>query len=361
MIPTTLQVPFEHHIRTRISRILNENILHKVLSDSIQAYLSRLEADFELQPNPELQERVDIIANALESDLSVTAMVAPSPHLNAFSFPHSSDPQKSYIVLTSPLLEKLNTAETDFVIAHEFGHILLRHHDLQTILHLIYRDFSSMPPFLNQLFGLWKQLSELSADRYGSFYTQNPDTLKRVCLLSGVSDRQRSLRTAALQEYLAQGNSAAEQKIFTLVEHFEATTDSQYYILAGRIISYAGLMLAHADQHMSDNEYQLLLNLLSDYQFSPLETPAAATDLTEKLHSAAAAFCSRYPEKREELFAELCLFILADKRITEREYEVLYSIGSQHLTLSRDSIHSLLEKLILSPFFQPFGVFSKQG
>ncbi len=90
--------------------------------------------------------------------------VAQDPHMNAFCYP----PQHGavHILLTSSLLEKLSEDELTFVMGHELGHYLYKHHELSPQMVLHHLGTSLSPADCIRLFA-WQRNAELSADRVG--------------------------------------------------------------------------------------------------------------------------------------------------------------------------------------------------
>jgi Zn-dependent protease with chaperone function len=93
---------------------------------------------------------------------------------------------RKFITVTSGLVESLSDDELDAVIAHECGHILLRHTLYTSIASIIAElglpDMLRMPAAL--AFKYWMRKSELSADRVSAFVT-SPEATARVMVRLG--------------------------------------------------------------------------------------------------------------------------------------------------------------------------------
>lgn len=90
--------------------------------------------------------------------------VAQDPHMNAFCYPPSHG--AVHILLTSSLLEKLSEDELTFVMGHELGHYLYKHHELHPQAVLQHLGTNLSPAECIKLFA-WQRNAELSADRVG--------------------------------------------------------------------------------------------------------------------------------------------------------------------------------------------------
>lgn len=104
-----------------------------------------------------------------------------SPEPNAWTFGDT----KVFITVTSGLVEYLSPDELDAVLAHECGHILLRHvlyHSIAGILKDGINTLGVLSPVTTPIelaFYYWQRKSELSADRVSCFIT-SPETTARV-------------------------------------------------------------------------------------------------------------------------------------------------------------------------------------
>lgn len=107
--------------------------------------------------------------------------LAMDPNPNAYTF---GDTQ-IYIVVTSSLVEMMDSEELDAVIAHECGHILCRHVMYNMLAQALRRGLDALG-ILGSIakpveFALlhWSRKAELSCDRCGSIVT-SPEVVARV-------------------------------------------------------------------------------------------------------------------------------------------------------------------------------------
>jgi hypothetical protein len=138
--------------------------------------------------------------------------VKPEPELflengsiNAYTF----GTDRPYIVLHTGAITLLSTAELEFILGHELGHIRFKHVLNLTLARILPR-FASQLPFggvisagLDLALFDWERKAELSADRMGLLVCQDPDAALRVMVkLSGVP--AALYRSVNVEAFLAQ-------------------------------------------------------------------------------------------------------------------------------------------------------------
>lgn len=95
------------------------------------------------------------------------------PNPNAWTFGDT----KIFITVTSGLLDMMDDAELDAVLAHECGHILCRHVLYHSVAQYIMRGMDALGVLgrltlpIQLAFLYWQRKSELSCDRVGAFIT----------------------------------------------------------------------------------------------------------------------------------------------------------------------------------------------
>jgi tellurite resistance protein len=147
-----------------ISRFLSEVATSQVQGRDTKRELLKRALRLTRAMAPKVYNSVDRCRDKLGFKPEVHVYVAQDPHMNAYCYP----PQHGavHILLTSSLLEKLSEDELTFVLGHEIGHYLYRHHELHP--HFILENLGGhlTPAESIKLFA-WQRNSELSADRLG--------------------------------------------------------------------------------------------------------------------------------------------------------------------------------------------------
>lgn len=124
--------------------------------------------------------------------------------------------EKPFIVLHSSLVESMDDQELGGVIAHELGHILSGHVLYKTLLWVLLNlsQFLLQIPIGGAVLGgvimalrEWDRKSELSSDRAGLLYTQNPDVSSQILMkLAGGNN----LEELNLGEFLKQAQEYSD-------------------------------------------------------------------------------------------------------------------------------------------------------
>lgn len=147
-----------------ISSLKNEAVKSHVKAPDTKRELLKRALRLTPAMAPKIFKSVDRCREKIGFKPDIHVYVAQDPHMNAYCYP----PQHGavHILVTSSLLEKLNEDELTFVMGHEIGHYLYKHHELhpQYVLHQLGTSLS--PAESIKLFA-WQRNSELSADRIG--------------------------------------------------------------------------------------------------------------------------------------------------------------------------------------------------
>ena len=128
---------------------------------------------------------------------NVEIFVAPSSILNAYTFGLSSP---RVVVLYSALLETMDAEELLFIIGHEFGHVVLGH----TWLNSVVGGMAGIPApgaasaLLTMAFLWWNRMCEFSADRAGLLACGKPE--KAITALVKLAAGPGATSQAALEK-----------------------------------------------------------------------------------------------------------------------------------------------------------------
>lgn len=138
--------------------------------------------------------------------------IQQSPELSAFTI-GISNPS---VVLTSGLYEVLDDEELEFVIGHEYGHILFHHNIATTFLYPAGKQI----PYLNYFNDFWSRKTEYTADRIGLFCSGDID--KSISALSKIAVGTKAFASLGKNYFMSQKediDSLAEKLGETLSNH----------------------------------------------------------------------------------------------------------------------------------------------
>ena len=135
----------------------------------------------------------------LAIDIPVELYVFASPQYNAACF--KPEDGRLFVMFSSGLLEAFTGSELRFVMGHELGHHLYRHHDIP-IGYLLRGPNRPSARLALELFA-WSRYAEISADRAGAHCAQDLHGVAKALfkLASGLSDK---LIEFNLTDFLAQ-------------------------------------------------------------------------------------------------------------------------------------------------------------
>ncbi|REH35357.1 Zn-dependent protease with chaperone function [Kutzneria buriramensis] len=146
------------------------------------------------QAYPALDRIRNECAEILDVDPAPELFIERNPEANAMTI----GLDQPFIIVTTGLVEALDTESLRFTIGHEIGHALSGHALYRTMLLRLIRLLASMSWMPVGYWGLraiiaalkeWYRKAELSADRAGLLCVQNPETALRFhVLLAGAVD-----------------------------------------------------------------------------------------------------------------------------------------------------------------------------
>lgn len=165
----------------QIERISDEgrsSVRRHLLSTSVR--LSRSMA-------PQVHQMADECSELLGIETSLELFVYSSAAFNAACF--KPEDGRVFIMFSSSLLESFEGNELKFVMGHELGHHVYRHHDIPIGFILKGRAGAS-PRLALELFA-WSRYAEISADRAGAHCAQDMEATARALfkLASGLSGK----------------------------------------------------------------------------------------------------------------------------------------------------------------------------
>ena len=131
-------------------------------------------------------------------ELPLELYVYSSPQFNAACFKPEED--RLFVMFSSSLLEAFDSQELRFVMGHELGHHVYRHHDIP--IGYLLRGQHPDPKLALELFA-WSRYAEISADRAGAYCAQDINAVARSLfkLASGLSSKVIKF---SLDDFIAQ-------------------------------------------------------------------------------------------------------------------------------------------------------------
>lgn len=146
----------------------------------------------------DINTMADECIEKLGVELPLELYVYSSPQFNAACFKPEED--RLFVMFSSSLLEAFDSDELRFVMGHELGHHVYRHHDIP--IGYLLRGQHPDPKLALELFA-WSRYAEISADRAGAYCAQNIDAVARSLfkLASGLSSKVIKF---SLEDFVAQ-------------------------------------------------------------------------------------------------------------------------------------------------------------
>lgn len=134
---------------------------------------------------PKIHAMADECIERLEAKIPLELYVFPSPDFNAMCF--KPEEGRLFVMFSSSLLESFQGAELQFVLGHELGHHIYRHHDIP-IGYILQGKINPLPDLVLQLFA-WSRYAEISADRAGALCANDLESVAKSLfkLASGIS------------------------------------------------------------------------------------------------------------------------------------------------------------------------------
>ena len=202
---------------------------------------------------------------------------------------------KPFIVVTTGLVDLLDTEEMRFVIGHELGHVLSGHTVYRTMLYKLTQLAARLAWFAIAYISLrafvvaleeWYRKSELSCDRAGVLAGQDPTAARRALMKIAGGSRMSEL---SHDEFLRQA------------EEYDAVADVRDSIikllqLLGTTHPFAVVRFAELDRWVSEGEYESILE--GDY---PRREDDADASVREEMKAAAQSYSDSWSRSADPL------------------------------------------------------------
>jgi hypothetical protein len=337
--------------------------------------------------SPKLHGLLQSCAETLKLSIPLEAFVYNSPQFNAACI----KPEQGTLLLmfSSSILEKFSEQELLFVMGHELGHHLFRHHDIP-IGYLAKGSKKVNAQLALQLFS-WSRYAEISADRAGALCTSDANSAARALfkLASGLTtdlieiniedfaaqademDLEQPqgkqtdsssdwfmthpftpLRVKALQSFfeskLCKSDGSSREKLEAQCHDLMGMMSPNYLNEKSeiaetmrRVLFAAGLGLIRCSGGVKDEEMAAFDSLFGAGSYSEnLDFDGLESLLEKRIGDANATV----PHSRKtQVLRDLCLLAICDGRVTAPERQYIHQIGKK-LKVSQAVIESCFER-----------------
>lgn len=309
--------------------------------------------------------------------------------LNACAYLYQpQNPDNPYVVqVNSAMIETMTDTELCSVIGHELGHLLDENLKLEKMICWLFpqRDqfgYPVMPVPLRYKYFFWKQLSELFADRYGylatedinacissefklksglkldkmdaditAFIWENRESLQHFISGHGLSLNNIShpvspiriealnlFATAKTEKELNEGMDVLVDAIARLNQNNETGQHLMWFVAS------AGLIMASADNEITQGEVENILNNMSEFYMFPNDILRQVTpeNCSEVFNKSLQSLLQINPDGRNDLFLYLVNIMVTDFKFKQEEIELLMKMGKEAFGLEEELIVKLI-------------------
>ncbi len=402
-------LPLENALRNQIYNALQGDTLEYIIKEAkierTSNYWRHILEGHSFKVDREMSGKLFDTFHSVKESLGFTDKVdfyvTSSAEVNAFAVSSYEKDEPHIINLHSSMLDLMSEEELRFVIGHEIGHLISQNAYLFKLINFVFPENSNMPSLLSHKIRLWKQLSELIADRYG--YIACPDL--NVCISaffkmsSGLDTRAVDLDiNAFLQEnnkrleYFKQdqGLNIASHPInpvrvrainlFADSEFFNKEKISNKHVLneselqkemdelinillkiksseldyhITHFIASAGLVVAGIDGDIHEQEIELLTQSLSDFMIFPgsfLENLLKSGKINDIFNDSLKNILEINPGERQAMLSFMINMVMADKKIAKDELDFIFHVGQNAFGYSKKEIAQFFANIIQHRF-----------
>lgn len=285
--------------------------------------------------------------------------------LNAFSIAAEEEGQPHIVNINSAMFDLMSEEELRFVIGHELGHIINKDSALKRLIYFVFPPDTTNPPItLQYKIRLHDQLAELVADRYGflangslnacvtAFYKMSSgldlakmnvsieallaDNRKRLDYFmkgKGISRydhpvnpiRVQAINLFATAKSEKELEDGMEELIGILLKVGNGPLDEDLSVF----IASAGLIVANADDRVTEKEVEHIIQNLANLQIFPKRflDAVAKSDVSKLFEQSVQNILSQNPGMRDGLLAYMMGLVMSDKEISKDEIGLIYGFG----------------------------------
>ena len=313
---------------------------------------------------PKLHEILTDCRRTLAMNMDVELYAYSSAQMNAACLKPEDD--RLIVILSSALLDSFDEQELRFVVGHELGHHLFKHHDIP-VGYLVKGKTQVTPQLALQLFS-WSRYAEISADRAGAACCNDREATGRALfkLASGVASKwiqiklddfaaqadqlgdMGQVKNAARDWYMTHPFSPIRVRALQLIhdqkiagDKLEDEIDELLQVMSPTYLQSkteeaksmrhflfaAGCELMMLDGLVETAEWQAFESLLGEGSWGEhLDLERLSATLDSRLQQIKAKANSR---QKNQVFRDLCLIALADGPLQDKESTWLRIMGKK--------------------------------
>ena len=347
--------------------------------------------------SPKLYHIFHDVKNKLNYKKNIDFYITNSAELNAFALTRSDDKDTDIININSALISMFDDDELRFVVGHEIGHLITRYARVVRLINFIFPDPEKVPLILAHRIELWQKVSELTADRFGfiaspklekcvsgffkmasglstdridfdykaylidnekilDYFTQNrnmfthpvnPLRIKAIKLFS-----ESSLYEDFKNEKEFNTDQVLNAEMDKLIAMLQTISTSPMDAFRKQFLASAGLIMANIDKNINDDEYESILESLSNYTVFPHEylSEICNTSTEEVFKSSITNIIQQNPAERFQLLQYMANIAMSDNSIFNKEINFLFEVGESLLGLTRREIAQILAATLQQGF-----------
>ena len=345
-----------------------EAVLRKIKTSSSDAYWrSSMEGhSLKVQKDllPDFYGLCQEVKAKLHFDEPVDFYITGDSSVNAFSVAAEDEGEPNIVNVNSALFSLMSEDELRFVIGHELGHLINKDTRLTRLIQFVFPPETAIPVSLKYKIRLHNQLAELVADRYGLMATNDLGVCvtaffklasgldlgkMNVSIEALITDNSRRLeyflkdkgfsrsthpvnpiRVQALNLFATcKTQKALNEGMDELISILLKVGDSELDEYTALFIVSAGVIVANVDGALNKEEYDRIVETLSDLKIFPREfiDQVLDSDVVKVFNDSVENILRINPGMREDMLDYMIQVVMSDKVITKEEVDLLYDFG----------------------------------
>jgi len=403
-IRTNREKAFSEELRQLFNADVIDRIIREGKVENTENWLRAAMEGYSLKISEAMAPRVHTVCERVKASLQfpdpVEFFVHGDRSLNCSAVPRMEQEHPHLVIINSGLLEMVTDDELAFVLGHELGHLISRNSELSRIVRFVFPAGTELPLAIRDKIEIWEKLSEMSADRFGFLACPDLDVCLAVFfkLASGMQTAAIRFEPRAYLEEMERVLEAFRTEMsdwgashpinpirLKALQLFEGSAlfrtvsgggelDADPDLRAGmedlveilltkghsplaahrrRFLAAAGLLVAGADGALDPDELESILGPLAGFTHFPAEyfrEMVDRKDVGKVFARSAAAILRINPGERFGMLGYMIEVALADRRIDQREVDLIFEVGTGMFQLTRKEVAQLLAQALQARF-----------